>query len=87
MSRRPIRIPLPRGKTLHLGPGGRAQVHDDALQRPALRKLIDSGEIAVLGNEPHPGERDPDPGRKAGPGARPELGRAPSKNISRKGDR
>jgi hypothetical protein len=47
-TRRPIRVSLPGGKTLHLGLGGRGQVPDDALDRPALKKLIEAGEIEVL---------------------------------------
>jgi hypothetical protein len=34
---------------LHLGPAGRGQVHDDALERPSFKKLIEAGEIEVLG--------------------------------------
>lgn len=48
-TRRPIKISLPRGKILHLGPGGSGQVHDDALERPSVAKLIEAGEIEVLG--------------------------------------
>jgi len=45
---KPIRISLPGGRTLHLGLNGRGQVPDDALQRPALKKLIDAGAIEVI---------------------------------------
>lgn len=86
-SRKPVRIALPRGKTLHLGPGGRGQVHDDALERPALRKLIESGEIALLDDAAQPGEHHADADRKSGPGPRSEGGRAPAKGLARKGDR
>ena len=48
-TRRPIRISLPRGKTLFLGPGGRGQVHEDALERPSFKKLIEVGDIEVIG--------------------------------------
>jgi hypothetical protein len=47
-TRRPIRLLLPGGKTLYLGLGGRGQVPDDALDRPALKKLVEAGEIEVL---------------------------------------
>lgn len=53
-TRRPIRISLPRGKTLHLGPAGQGQVHDDALERPALKKLIAAGEVEVIDENDHP---------------------------------
>jgi hypothetical protein len=45
---KPIRISLPGGRTLHLGLAGRGQVPDDALQRPALKKLIEAGAIEVI---------------------------------------
>ena len=45
---RPIKVPLPGGKTLHLGLSGRGQVPDGALERPAFRRLIEEGKIEVL---------------------------------------
>ena len=47
-TRRPIKISLPRGKTLYLGPSGQGQVHDDTLERPAFKKLIESGDVELL---------------------------------------
>lgn len=47
-TRRPIRIPLPGGKTLHLGLAARGQVPDEALDRPAIKKMIEAGEIEVF---------------------------------------
>ena len=49
LTRRPIRVPLGGGKVLHLGPAAAGQVADDAVERPAFRKLVDAGEIEVLG--------------------------------------
>jgi hypothetical protein len=50
---KPIRVPLPGGKTLHLGPTGTGQVSDKAVERDALKKLIKDGSIEVLdGTEP-----------------------------------
>jgi len=48
-TRKPLRVPLKGGKILHLSPAGRGQVHDDALERPAFQKLVEAGEIEVLG--------------------------------------
>jgi hypothetical protein len=47
-SRAPIRIHLPGGKTLHLGPGKSGQVSDAACERPSLKKLVKDGEVQVL---------------------------------------
>ena len=48
---RPLRIALPGGKTLHLGPAKSGKVSDAALDRPAVKKLIEAGEIEVEGSE------------------------------------
>jgi hypothetical protein len=49
LSATPLRIPLPGGKTLHLGPGKSASVRDGATDHPALKRLCDSG-LLELGN-------------------------------------
>jgi hypothetical protein len=43
----PLRIPLPGGKTLHLGPGKTASIRDSATEHPALKKLCDSGQVEL----------------------------------------
>jgi hypothetical protein len=43
----PLRIPLPGGKTLHLGPGKTASVRDSATEHPALKRLCDSGQVEL----------------------------------------
>jgi len=50
---RPLRIRLPRGKTLHLGPSKTGQISDDALAREPVQELLKAGEIEVIG-EDHP---------------------------------
>ena len=52
----PLRVPLRGGKVLHLGPGQRGHIADDAVQSPGLRRLIDSGAIVVEGEDSRPGE-------------------------------
>ncbi len=47
-TRKPVKIPLPGGKTLFLGPSRRGQVQDEAIERPAFKKLIETGDIEVL---------------------------------------
>jgi hypothetical protein len=46
-STRPLRVPLPGGKVLHLGPGKSGQIADGASEHPALRKLIDAGTLQL----------------------------------------
>jgi hypothetical protein len=46
---RPLSVPLPRGKTLFLGPGKTGQIASDAVEHAPLKKMIDAGEIEVLG--------------------------------------
>jgi len=48
-TQKPIRVPLPGGKVLHLGPAKTGQVADDAVDRPALRKLLDAGDVEIVG--------------------------------------
>ncbi len=45
----PVRIPLPGGRVLHLGPGKVAQIADNAAQHPSVQRLVESGTIEVLG--------------------------------------
>jgi hypothetical protein len=47
-TRGPIRIPLPLGKTLHLGPGKSGQIRDEAADHPKLKKLVEAGEIQIF---------------------------------------
>ena len=45
----PIRIPLPGGKVLHLGPHKVAQIADSALEHAGVKRLVKAGSIEVLG--------------------------------------
>lgn len=45
---RPLRVPLPRGKFLHLGPTKSGQITTEAVEYPNLKKLLDAGEIELL---------------------------------------
>jgi hypothetical protein len=46
---RPLRVPLPGGKVLHLGPKKSGQVADNAVEHAALKKLIEAGDLEVQG--------------------------------------
>jgi hypothetical protein len=47
----PIKIPLEGGKVLHLGPRKTGQISDGALERAAVRKLIEVGTLEVADAE------------------------------------
>ncbi len=53
-TQRPLSVPLPGGKTLHLGPGKTAQISAKAVESPGLKKLVDAGEIEVVDEDPRP---------------------------------
>ena len=82
-TRNPIRISLPGGKTLYLGLAGRGQVPDDALERPALKKLIQAGEIEVLEQDRRSVGTDTGSTRVR----RSAYGHPASRDSSRRGDR
>ena len=46
---KPLSIPLPGGKKLHLGPGKTGQISSDAVDYAPLKKLIDAGDLTVVG--------------------------------------
>ncbi|MGH9798416.1 MAG: hypothetical protein ACRD5D_09720 [Candidatus Polarisedimenticolia bacterium] len=74
---------MPGGKTLFLGLAGRGQVPDEALERPALRKLIEAGEIEVLEAENRPMSADKGPPLLR----RSAHGHPAARDGGRKGDR
>ncbi len=47
-TRTPLKIPLPRGKSLHLGPGKTGQLRDDAAAHPGIKKLVEAGSIEIF---------------------------------------
>lgn len=44
---KPIAVPLPRAKTLRLGPRKTGQISSDDIEHPPLKKLADAGEIEI----------------------------------------
>ena len=82
-STRPLKISLPGGKVLHLGPARTGQVSEKALERPAVKKLLEAGEIEVIdetGANRGPGGGSPG-------GQESTHGWAPGSRIRSKGDR
>src|SRR2546430_3595338 len=47
----PLSIPLPRGKTLHLGPRKSGQISAHDIDHPGLKKLVDAGAIEILAED------------------------------------
>ena len=52
-TRKPIKIGLGGGKFLHLGPLKTGQIADHEADRPAIQKLVEAGEIEILGEGGH----------------------------------
>ena len=44
----PLKVPLPRGKSLHLGPKKTGQIADAAAEHAAVKKLVDAGKIEIF---------------------------------------
>ncbi len=53
-SQKPLKVPLPRGKVLHLGPHKEGQITDHAVDHPPLKALLEAGDLEIVGE----GERD-----------------------------
>lgn len=80
---KPQKVPLPRGKVLHLGPRKTGQVADGALEHPPLKKLIDAGELEVIGE----GERVAPDHAGRNPVHASTHGQPPSTTVHKTGDR
>jgi hypothetical protein len=46
-TQRPLTVPLPRGKTLHLGPGKTAEIAANASEHAPVKKLVAAGQIEI----------------------------------------
>jgi hypothetical protein len=82
-TRKPLSIPLPRGKTLHLSPGKSGQIAAKDAEHPALKKLVEAGEIEVVDDGP----RSSGGGDGGGRGGTPMQGYGSSSSSRRSGDR
>ncbi len=82
-TRRPLRVPLPGGKTLHLGPGKAGQISSKDADDPRLKKLVEEAAIEIVDEAARPTVADGDGGRKPAPGGGPTRG----SGSHRSGDR
>jgi len=48
---KPLSVPLPGGKTLHLGPGKTGQISAKAATDARLLRLVEAGEIEIVDEE------------------------------------
>ena len=46
-TRRPLKVPLPAGKTLRLGPLGSAEMSAKATRHPPVLKLVEAGTLEI----------------------------------------
>lgn len=76
----PLRVPLGKGRVLHLAPNASAHVLLPATQRPAFQKMVENKEISVRSESEAPGTN------AAGRGVGNEEGAQPAR-IQRKGIR
>lgn len=81
----PLRVPLPGGKVLHLGPSKSGQVADAAVEHNALRKLVEAGKIEIQGEGQGGASGDGSGNSESphAPGARSGGGKAT--NVHRRG--
>ena len=79
-TQKPLKLPLPGGKRLFLGPGKTGQVSPQALEHPLLKKLLEAGDIETVAGgsnrrEGGGGNAGAAPGaRRAGTSARRQSG-------------
>lgn len=81
-SNRPLVVPLPGGKKLHLGFRATGQIPNGAEDHPPVKKLLDAGDIVLAGASSH-GPRGPAPSDEDGA---PQV-KAPNKYLPRSGER
>ena len=82
-TKRPLRIPLPGGKKLHLGPGKTGKASDKAAEHPPLKKLIEEGQVEIVGTGRSLGTS----GSGGSTGLSSSQGGAPSGGVRHTGDR
>jgi hypothetical protein len=80
---RPLKVRLPQGKVLHLGPFKEGRVSPQALESPGIKKLVEAGDLEVMGSESRAGSAS----RGSGHAATDTHGHHPSTSVRSRGDR
>jgi hypothetical protein len=80
---KPIKVPLPGGKFLYLGPMKTGQIADLSSERPAVKKLVEAGDVEIQSEETHQQQGS----GKAAPGQAASHGHSPTGVLRPKGDR
>lgn len=57
-----VKVPLPHGKALHLGPHQTGQISHHDLDHPPLKKLVEEGKVELT--DPEDNEAVPQHGRR-----------------------
>ncbi len=81
-TKKPIKIPLPDGKRLFLGPGRTGQINTKAAEHQPLLALVEAGDLELDDAKNKQGS-----GPSSGQGPSGGQDGAPSTNIRRTGDR
>lgn len=80
---RPLRVHLPGGKVLHLGPGKEGQINENDADHPGVAKLVESGDLEIVGD----GAASPGAHGRGGVAQTETLGHHPEANSRQRGDR
>ena len=81
---KPLSVPLPGGKKLHLGPNKSGQIASNDADHPAVKALVDSGALEIVGKG---GSQGPGSGGGTKPTAHAPQGHAAETGGRRSGDR
>lgn len=81
-TRGPLRVPLPGGKILHLGPGKSGQISSKDAEHPGIKKLVDAASIELVDDDAHQAE-----GGGGGTGHASTRGHTRGSGSRRSGDR
>lgn len=82
ITRAPLKVHLPGGKVLHLGPGHTGQVSNEALEHHSVRKLLEAGQLEIAGDGHHD-----ESGAPSGGSHEETHGHHPTAVVRPKGDR
>jgi hypothetical protein len=81
-TKRPLRVPLPGGKKLHLGPGRTGQIAPKAAEHPPVKALLDAGDLEIVGKG-----RSQGTGSSGGSGLKSSEGGGAGGGVRHTGDR